>query len=385
MSDLRVPISTQFDAPFVARETGLVGTVAYRLDDNDGNTVLGPTTAGISELGTTGVYLAKPTSPGTEGDWTLLWSKDGTFDPTTVAIDYLVTYDPGVSPPIVPPLEPIADDGTRSVGPCSAWATSEDVAVCCGTDSDVTLLDLPVVAASQVLYALTNNEFTGTCESRVRPCGSPCGGPWQRWQGWGWLPMNRDLGVFGSWPAMGDGCGCQPLSRVPLAGAAREILEVTIDGSILDPTAYRLDQRRWLTRIDGDAWPACQDMEAAETEDGTFSILYTYGQDPPVIGQLAAQQLACQIFATCPGGGDAAAIADCELPSGVVEIQRHGITIKTNGFLSWGYNAARGEWQTGMDLVDMFLNTYAPQGRQGRTRVWSPDMRRFPKRIAGAT
>ncbi len=392
MSDYRVPIGQPtFDAIFNARTTGILAAIRYRVEDNDGNVVIAAS-AMDAELGTSGVYRKAITTPGTEGEFTIIYSKDGTFDPTTNAVDYLVTYDPGTAAPDVPPLIPISGDGADSVGPCQAWTTAELAAACCGIDS-MDDLDGPVVAASQVLFELSNRQYAGTCERRVRPCGSTCGGPWQNWQGWGWLPMNRggafaDFGVYGAWPSGANGlasvgCGCTPLDRIPLAGSAREILEVTIDGEIVAADSYRLDERRWLTRTDGLAWPACQDMTQPETEDGTFSILYTYGQDPPSAGILAAQELACAIHQTCPGGA-ATDADDCPLPSGVTKIERIGITIDLDAFKDWGWQPGRG-WATGLFLTDMFLNTYAPQGRQGRTRVWSPDTRRFPRPIAGAS
>lgn len=393
MADYRVPIAGETDLVFNARTSGIAASIQYEISDNEGNTIVGPTNSGVGEIGTTGVYKVPNFQvPGTVGYWTIVWSKDGSFDPNTNAVDLLQTYDPGTEAPDVPPLTPISDDGSGlAVGPCSAWTTSEDAAACCGTDSDTSLLDGPVVAASQVLYELSNHLFSGTCERRVRPCGLSCGGPWQRWQGWGWLPMSRapaaDFGVFGTWgekgaSAFAGGCGCQPQSRIPLAGAAREILEVTIDGQLVAPASYRLDERRWLTRVDGEAWPGCQDMDAAETEDGTFSILYTYGQDPPVIGQYAAQELACAIAATCPGGGEID--TECVLPAGVTKVERQGITLDTEAFRDFAWTSSKG-WATGLGNVDMFLNTYAPNGRQRRTRVWSPDTRRFPRPVAGAS
>lgn len=392
MADYRVPISQPFDVAFNARESGIAAQIEYLVNDNDGNTVIGPV-GGLTEISTSGVYVGQITAPGTEGGWTIVFSKDGSFAPETNSIDSLVTYDPGVTAPDVPPLTPIAEDGAQAVGPCQAWTTADLAAECCGAvedGSDTTPLEDPVVAASQILYRLSNNQFPGTCTARVRPCGvNQCAGPWQNWQGWGWLPVNRDLGVYGSWGSIGDGCGCQPLSRVPLAGGAREILEVTIDGAIVDAATYRLDERRYLTRVPDPAdpdtrlsWPACQDMSLPETDEGTFSILYTYGQDPPVAGILAAQELACAIHQTCAGGGST---EECALPTGVVEIQRQGITIKLDGFRSWGYDPVKRVWKTGLPLTDLFLNTYAPLGQQPRARVWSPGKRRLPRPVAGAS
>jgi hypothetical protein len=368
-----------FEAVYESGITGLVGTVAVRIDDNQGATVFGPVTSSIIELGATGVYSRVMTAPGSAGEqFTILWSSDGLFDPKTTSTDELVVVA-AVGTIDGYPLVPIEDG--LSVGPCQTWTTVEAVAACCGTDSDTTVLEAPLVAASQVLYALSGKQFSGGCQDRVRPCGdNRCYGPWPRvWNPVGW--WSWDLGVFGAWPDAARACGCDPLSRVPLAGHATQVLEVTVDGLILDADQYRLDEGRWLTRLPDPAdpdtslyWPSCQNMEADETEDGTFSVLYEFGLIPPVAGQLAAAELACAIHQTCAGG----ATADtCPLPNGVVRIQRQGITIDMQPFAAWGRND--GVWRTGLPLTDMFLNAYNPNGARRRATVWSPDTPRFPR------
>jgi len=372
-----------FEAVYESGVSGQVGTVAVRIDDNQGATVFGPVTAGVIELGTTGVYSRDLTAPGVAGtQWSILWSYDGTFDPKTTSTDdlYVVTADEFAT---VPPLLPIT--GAVSVGPCSSWTTVEDIAACCGVDSDTSILEAPMVAASQVLYALSSKRWTGTCTRRVRPCSSSgCNGPYGGWVGTGWGGGGDwNLGVYGLWETRErPPCGCSHLDRVPLAGHATDVLEVTIDGMIVAADTYRLDENRWLTRTpeaaDPDTrlyWPSCQDLSLPESEDGTFSILYEFGMDPPQAGVLAATELACAIHQTCAGGGS---LGECPLPNGVVKIVRQGIEIELSPFASWGMKD--GAWRTGLPLVDLFLNTYNPTGRRRRrSAVWSPDMPRFAR------
>jgi hypothetical protein len=406
VSDYRVPVTQPtFEAVFFARETGIAAQIAFKVDDNAGNTVIGPFTGTMTEINATGIYRVNITTPATEGSWTVIYSKDATFDPVTNAYDYLVTYDPGSAQPDVPPLTPVSADGILAVGPCDSWTTPELVAECCGLDlgTDLDPLDGPIVAASQVLYELSGKRFPGTCTERVRPCtnGGSCLGPWQNWSGVGWIPwawavggdaygfdVAYDFGVYGNWGAWGEygnGCGCTPLSRVPLAGKAREILEVTIDGQIVDPLTYRLDARRWLTRVPDPAdpdvtlrWPSCQDMSLPYTDEGTFSVYYAFGDDPPVVGTLAAQELACAIYQTCSAGGSPE--GDCSLPTNVTKIQRQGVTIDLAAFSGWGRDSD-GIWRTGLPLTDMFLNTYNPQGLRRKSRVWWPERQRFPRQV----
>ncbi|HET9520695.1 MAG TPA: hypothetical protein VFO73_06610 [Candidatus Limnocylindrales bacterium] len=385
MADLRRPISDPFETVFYAREAGLVGTVAYKLLDNDGNEVIAATTAGISEIAP-GVYKAEPNAPGTEGQWSVVWSKDGTFGALTLGIDALETYDPGVSAPTIGDVVPMSEDEFGlSVGPCQSWTTADAVAECCdGADSDTSIFDDSIVAASELLYALSSNRFSGECgPKRVRPCGvSSCFFPRDMpvsWTGSGWHVIEGPSDP----PARSRGCGCTPLSVVPLAGWVREILEVTIDGELVDPATYRLDEHRRLVRTyeDGERayWPSCDDAAADYTEEGTFSILYTYGLPVPASGQLAARELACAIYRSC-GSGAAANDADCVLPNNVVKVVRQGITLELKTFTGWGYDNARKQWATGLPLVDAFLNAFNPRGRRKRrTTVWSPDLARYPR------
>ena len=409
MSDYRVPITDPtFMATFFARESGIAAQIAFEVVDSSGNIVIGPLVGTMTEIHTDGIYRVSVTTPATVGDWTIIYSKDGSFDPNTNAFDYLVTFDPGSAQPDVPPLTPVSGDGILAVGPCDAWTTEELVAQCCGLDlgTELAPLDGPIVAASQVLYELSGKRFPGTCTERVRPCSNGgCLGPWQNWQGIGWVPwwwakggdaygfdVAYDFGVYGNWGAWGEygtGCGCTPISRVPLAGKAREILEVTIDGQIVDPATYRLDARRWLTRVpdpsapDTDLmWPVCQDMQRAYTEEGTFSVLYSFGDDPPVVGTLAAQELACAIYQTCAAGG--AVEDECTIPTSVTKIQRQGITFDVTEFTGWGRDKD-GVWRTGLALTDMFLNTYNPQGLRRKSRVWWPERARYPRSVGDQT
>jgi hypothetical protein len=368
-----------YEAVYQSGVTGLVGTVAMRVDDNEGNTVFGPTTAGIVELGNMGFYVKTITAPGVAGEqFSIIWSQDGSFDAdTNFGEDLFITDDDVLNWPSLLPI-----DGTMG-GPCRAWTTEAAVLDCCGQDTDTSVLIGPILAASQTLYALSGKKYSGSCEQRVRPCSNvSCYGPWGPWGlgagGWGW------------WGEGQRSCGCRALSRVPLAGHATRVTEVTIDGLIVDASEYRLDEHRFLTRLpDGDGdrqfWPGCQDLTLDEDQPGTFSVVYEYGIDPPVSGQLAATELACAIHQTCPGGGEPVAPEDCLLPNGVTKIERQGLTISLEAFVGWGRNP-NGIWATGLPLTDMFLNAVNPTGRRKRrSTVWSPDIARMPRTVGQPT
>lgn len=251
-------------------------------------------------------------------------------------------------------------------GPCSPWTDAESI-LACGCDDLNTDVDLDVAAeaASEVLYELSGHVYTGVCEATVRPCSSlvSC-----------WVPYSD------AWTA--TDCSCVRQSRIRLAGyPVREILEVMIDGEVIDPSEYELRFNRELYRMaDADGvsqrWPGCQRMDLPLGEVGTFSVVYEYGLDAPVLGQSAAAQLACAIAKACPNSG--AASGDCEIPAGTVRVARQGITIDTQALGLW----LLGSLRTGMPLVDSFLSVYGGRPRQRRAALMVPEQDPWPVRVS---
>jgi hypothetical protein len=325
-----------------------------------------------------GVYQLAivPTIPGhynyrAEGTGTVVAACEGDFD---------VLPSPTLTIDVV---------GTE-VGPCTAWIDAADVAACCDADigTDFVLFESAAVQASQFLHQLSGRQFTGSCRKTVRPCTD-------RWcdfqvlsrghiiNGGGWGPTGWGWGQTGwNWPSF-SGCGCQPLSRILLSGyPVTSIVSVRIDGDLVDDTTYRLDEHRYLTRVrdplDPDTaltWPSCQMLDLADTEDGTFSVTYMHGADPPALGEAAAAQLACQFYKACTGDGD------CLLPAGTTRATRQGITVEKEVALAWFFNRQNGGWSTGMSLVDAFLSAYNPSGLARRPIFWSPSGPQYARPI----
>jgi hypothetical protein len=227
--------------------------------------------------------------------------------------------------------------------------------------------------ASELLFEFSGRLFSGACEQTVRPCAvGPCG----------MQVLSRGHVIYG-WEAgywwfldNQRSCGCEPLSTVRLSGyPVREIVEVKIDGVVVDPDTYRLDGRRNLVRlrdpVTGEVlgWPSCQALDLPDTEPGTFSVTYRYGQDPPLVGVHAASQLGCEIYRSCNG-------EPCALPTGTTRVTRQGVVIEKMAFAAWGLQVPRagtpGTWRTGIPMVDAFLGAYAPTGMRRRPVVWSP-------------
>lgn len=342
---------------------GQAGILTVTIDDSNGANVLGPITTGILEIECTvdnfGVYRYL-----------------GTFPVDTSLSPYVITWEgaSGTDPLIVTTAseEICVSDELIAVpsgdGPCTDWITEDDVALCCGVEASSGLIYTDVIAPAQnLLYQLSGRKYAGLCGPlTVRPCRDNCscfamqrlayatGGSRLLWTGdyWGWGDTRN--------------CGCGCLSQVKLSGFPVQIItEVKIDGDVVAPSEYRLDENRYLTRKNGVFWPSCQDLSLDDTEDGTFSVSYGYGASPPPEGVSAAAQLACEAYKQCTG-------QDCLLPTGATRVTRQGITIERQFF---SRDPITKSWRTGLALVDMFLNAHNPHGLMRRPVFWGPGRR----------
>lgn len=294
---------------------------------------------------------------------------------------------------ILQPAQPV-DVAYAQSGPCAPWCDPSDIWSSCGSPvvepagslgEDVPVDMTPYAyAASELLWLLSARMYNGRCEKTVRPCSA---------RGCGFQVLSRGHIVHpgdaygwdwdGSqwWNDGRAGCGCVPLDQIKLSGyPVREVIEVKIAGEVIaEENNWRLDERRFLTRLadaDGNAqrWPACQRLDLPDTEEGTFSVTYAYGQDPPIIGRLAAAQLGCQVYQSSVGG-------ECTLPNGTVRVTRQGITIDRAVTIGWFKGSSmrtgpQARWQTGLPLVDAFLNSVNPYGLQRRPVMAAPGTRR---------
>jgi hypothetical protein len=371
--------SESFEATFNSGISGLVGTVTFKIDDNEGNTVFGPTTAGIAEIGVTGIYSIVVTAPADEGDYSMVWSEDGSYDEQHSSNEDLTVQTAILGLSALPPLD--SDPG--AIGPpCSAWTSREAVSACCeGFSDDLTEnQDAAIRAATEILFAASNDLYPGECGPvTVRPCNQGCGcwGMWALGMDYSWDPIRA------RWLCEGKVCGCSPVSEVVLSGVPiRSIEEVLIDGVALDPSEYALMEPNILVRMrDLDnqnrrlVWPGCQIMDLPETEEGTFAVTYTYGADPPQAGRSAAAALACEIWRACPTG-----TGECSLPGNVTTVVRQGVTIETAGMIAEMLKLGR----TGIVAIDAFIGLFGGQSNGGRSSVWSPDLD-YPRRYRPVT
>ena len=123
--------------------------------------------------------------------------------------------------------------------------------------------------ASITLWRLSGRRYGPSCPVTVRPCGRSCAEEMVSWatlgpSTGGWVPY---LGADGQWRNAAvcgcrSSCSCTQLCEVRLDGPVYDVVEVLVDGEALVPEAYRVDVPNLLVRLDGECWPACQDMAA---------------------------------------------------------------------------------------------------------------------------
>lgn len=249
-------------------------------------------------------------------------------------------------------------------GPCQNWPYICDDFPDEPTPEQQALIDQSVQAATEVLWNRTKRRF-GTCEKTFRPCREDCSGnlPFMPFPstldstGWGWpFPAL----ISGDWINLAcgvcsDHCSCSIVNSVRLPYPVADIVNVTIDGDTLDPSAYRVDNFKSLVRVDGGEWPRCNDVSVADGEPGTWSVTATYGEQVPTIGSQAVGQLASEIFKACPGSG--AEGSTC-LPVGVVrQVTRQGVQV-----VMFDGETAFGNGRVGLYFPDLFISTYNPVG-----------------------
>lgn len=312
----------------------------------------------------TGVYTYNTTLT-QAGTWTHEW--DGTGAVPADAVGYLTV---------------VAVGGNQiRTGPCSDWCSIDDVR---GLDtySDTTKLPTPLVmqmipVASEWLYERTARRYSGICNATVRPCrrstssgfnGSSIPASWS-WTGsvGGWLSQ---WGMCGCDQHSVRSCSCSWLSELTLGYyPVQQITEVRIDGAVLPSANYRLDDHRWLVRLDGQGWPCCQDLTAAPSAVNTFQVKVLYGTAPPQGGTLAAAVLAGELALS-------ASHQECRLPKRLQTLTRQGVTMAILDPMTMMKDGL-----FGIPEIDWFVQGSNPHGLQRRASVLSPDAGSSVRRV----
>jgi len=192
-----------------------------------------------------------------------------------------------------------------------------------------------IEAATGILFRRTCSLFPGECEITVRPCVEcHCG--------------RRHCG-----------CGRYVFLALQERYPVISVDEVLIDGVVVDPSEYRVDDFFRLVRLDGECWPTCNDLTLPATEPNTFQVTYTAGRRPPIELQMAVAELACEMKRACGG-------LDCRLPANVTSVSRQGVTMNLDAL-----EAAVGAG-SGIPGIDLAVSQYNCARAKGR--VWTPGL-----------
>lgn len=215
--------------------------------------------------------------------------------------------------------------------------------------------------ASQTLGMLTAGRV-GVCAITVRPnmerggCWLPTGGSIYGYSVAPFLPLN----LGGTWINVG---GRYSHNEVELPAPVGRIDEVQVDGVVIDPADYRVDNSRYLVwQGEGPApWPRSQDMSVRDGDVGSFSVTYLNAHPVDASGAHAAGLLAVEFGKACSGAGK------CALPKGVVSIVRQGVSMEIRpGNFPDGF--------TGIREVDAYIARWNPNALKMQPKVWSPDL-----------
>lgn len=245
---------------------------------------------------------------------------------------------------------------------CAPWIATDSPHLCCDPgDFADGLLEVKILEASHLLYLASGQQFPGVCEAYVRPCLGCQGAQFLAYASGGSRPLPTSR--LTPWSCSCNGTvGACVAAGVALAGdPVREVTEVKVDGTVLNAGDYRLVRDPALGAVllrVGASWPAHQDMTLEDTEEGTWSVAYTFGNGPDPAGMAAVGALACELAAACTEG------MECRLPSRLQTLSREGVTMTVLDDVTDG--------KFGLDEVDRWVAGVNPAriGRAGR--VFSP-------------
>lgn len=245
---------------------------------------------------------------------------------------------------------------------CADWITEADIAACNCPPADPNISETMMLVATEIMYALTGQQWPGLCSETVYPC------PRDR----GFFSLNPDpiwtpLGE--AWPAVSsecldtNGCGC---GGVPVVRFDRdrivEVTEVVIGTDVLADTAWRLDiDRRGyaLTRIDGANWPCVNRVDDTLPNAKSWSVAYTYGQAPPAHVVHATAVLATELVKDCVGD------ESCRLPGRATVVTTEGVTYDLEGL--------GGDVVAAIPEVKWVVDAVNPGRVMRRARIVSPE------------
>lgn len=239
-----------------------------------------------------------------------------------------------------------------------------------GSPLDPALLAEKIAVGGEILWALSGRQFSEVCVDSVRPTRHwfrTDWGPPYRWQ------YGREIGYYSTRPPHRDD-GAFPLPELTLGVyPLRRIVTVRVDGAVIAPSSYRIDDRRWLVNLTPNVtpWPTAQDMSADPlTATNTMLVDFEYGQAAPAGGVSALKAYAIELAKGASGD-------PCQIPQRVLNMQMQGVSYTVLDPLQF-LDAGR----TGLYEVDVWLRAVNPKGMARRSTVLSPDRPRPVRRTS---
>lgn len=263
-------------------------------------------------------------------------------------------------------------------GPCEDWEP-----IWCGelSPAAASVSGTAVTLATEVLWQASGQRF-GLCQVTLRPCRSECAEGYPMFDTW-WPGAGGQAYAQGGGPrpywanglwwnvcgSCSGGCSCTLVDEAILPAPVREVVEVRLDGVVMNPSLYRVDENRKLVRTDQQPWPMCQDMAATDDKPNTWSVTITVGEDVPALGRRAVGELAAEFAKDCAG-------EECQVPYDVTSLSRQGVN------LSYG-SPSEEDFATGflgLRMVRLFLAAYNARNLRQRGKTYDIDRNPRPWR-----
>lgn len=230
--------------------------------------------------------------------------------------------------------------------------------------------------AAFTVYSLTGRQF-GTVTLTLRPCNAPALpplyqtypvnliNPWGTDEGNSYYPLYIQNGVWHNVGCAGINC-CGASCELQLPRTV-SITSVVVDGAVVNPSAYRIDNGNLLVRTDGACWPQCQDLDKNPGVADTWTVTGVFGRLVPQEALDAAGILACELAKSIAG-------QPCRLPQRMQSLSRAGVSVQfpaVNTYLDRGL--------TGLNEVDQMVVQFNPGRLAQSPKVFSLDQ--SPNRI----
>jgi hypothetical protein len=147
------------------------------------------------------------------------------------------------------------------------------------------------------------------------------------------------------------------VEAVSLPGPVGTIVEVRINGIVLDAASYRIEDGKYLVRLDGQGWP--------HSSGDNFTVTYHNSHPVGELGAHAAGVMAWEWLKLITRN----AKDKCKLPSTATNVNRAGITVEVAAGMF-------PENVTGLPEIDAYLLLWNPHQLRVAPRVYSPDLPR---------